>query len=111
MTFLCREKSWKHYFKVHTMLKSGKKHGGDDLSHEILHSGNLYHGTTLVANVTREESCPDLGHFTRVHCKPKLSVVEQGLAGCCSLDESGTLCLKHSQTCITVVVSQAENDS
>lgn len=87
------------------MLKSGRKHRGEDVAREILHSGNLYRSTTLVANATREESCPALVHFTRVHCKPALYVVEEGIAGCCSLDELGTLCLKHPQTCIIMVVS------
>lgn len=81
MTFLCREKGWKHYFKVHTMLKRIRKHGGEDLSHETLHFRSLYHGTTLVMIVTHEESCPDLVPFTRIHCKPSLSVVKHGVAG------------------------------
>jgi len=86
------------------MLKSGRKHGGEDVSHEIPHSRNLYHSATLVAHVTREESCPDLARFTRVHCKTTLSVAKQEVAGCCSLDESGSLCLKNPQTCIMAVV-------
>lgn len=51
MTFPCREKDWKYYFKVHTMLKSSRRHRGEDVS------------------------CPDL-----VHWKSTLPVMEQGVA-------------------------------
>lgn len=67
MTFLCREKGWKHYFKVHTTLKSMRKHRGENGSHEILHFRNLYGGVMLVRNVIREKSCPDAIHFTSIH--------------------------------------------
>lgn len=63
MTCLCREKGWKYNFKVCTMLKSGRKDGGEVVSHKILHSENLYHHKTLVANLTVEELYPDLAPF------------------------------------------------
>lgn len=79
MTCLCREKGWKHYFKVYTMLRSGRRDGGEVVSHKILHSENLYHHKTLVANLTMEELYPNLVHFASVHCKPMLPAVKQGL--------------------------------
>lgn len=78
MTCLCREKGWKHYFKVYTMFKSVRKYGGEDVSHKILHSKNLYHPKPLVADLTMEELYPDLVHFASVHCKPTLPVMKQG---------------------------------
>lgn len=69
------------------MLKSVRKDGGEVVSHKILHSENLYHHKTLVANLTVEELYPDLVPFASVHCKPmQPPVMKQGADGF-SLDE------------------------
>lgn len=88
MTCLCREKGWKYYFEVYTMLKSGRTNGGEVVPHKILHSENFQHHKTLVANLTMEELYSDPVHFASVHCKPmQLPVMKQGADGCFSLDE------------------------
>lgn len=33
--------AWKHYSKVYTTLKSGRKDGGEVVSYKILHSENI----------------------------------------------------------------------